>query len=103
MGLLQIAVIWGVATAALFPSPVRSGEWESYQDLKEAIVRSKSKRDVLLPFWVNSLDYQRPYYFWDVPSEKKRGGVNVNSPVINSHVVNGDVVDISRGNTERNP
>lgn len=70
--LLQIIMIWGAAQAALFSFPAHAGEWESYKDLKQALVRSPARRDVPLPLWVNRLDYTRPYYFWDVtPAERK--------------------------------
>lgn len=71
MGLIQIALIWGAASSALFSSPVQSGEWENFKDLKEALVRSSAKRDVLLPNWVSTLDYKRSYSFYDVSALKK--------------------------------
>lgn len=71
MSLVQILLIWGAASAALFSSPVQSGEWENFKDLKEALVRSPAKRDVLLPNWVSTLDYKRSNSFYDVSALKK--------------------------------
>lgn len=66
MSLAQILVIWGAASAALFSFPVHSGEWENFKDLKEALVRSSARRDVPLPAWAASLEYHRPFHFYDV-------------------------------------
>jgi hypothetical protein len=71
MGLVQIVMIWGAASAALFPFPAPAGEWENFKDLKEALVRSSAKRDRPLPPWVASLDYQRPSHFYDLTPLKK--------------------------------
>lgn len=68
MSLVQIAMIWGAASAALFSFPAQSGEWENFQALKEAMVRSSARRDVPLPAWASSLDYKRSYHFWDLPA-----------------------------------
>lgn len=73
MGLVQIFVIWGVASAALFPSISSAGEWEEYKDLKAAMVRSSAKRDFQLPVWITTLDRPRPgtwYWTGPKPSEK---------------------------------
>lgn len=65
MSLVQILAIWGAASAALFTSPVQSGEWENFKDLKEAMVRSKAVKDVPLPPWVSRLEYKRPdVWYW---------------------------------------
>ncbi len=68
MALVQIIMIWGAASAALFPSPSSAGEFEEYQALKAAMVRSVAKRDIPLPPWVSNLDYRRPdsFYWFDV-------------------------------------
>lgn len=76
MSLVQIAMIWGAASAALFSLPVKSGEWENFKDLKEALVRSSSKRDLPLPTWATKLDYPRPYHFYDLPANKKTEKTN---------------------------
>lgn len=72
MGLIQIALIWGAASLALFSSPVQSGEWENFKDLKEALVRSSARRDLPLPVWAASLEYPRPYHFYDVPKKTEK-------------------------------
>ena len=73
MGLLQIAMIWGAASSALFSSPVQSGEWENFKDLKEALVRSRADRDFPLPVWAVKLDYPRPFHFYDVtPAQREK-------------------------------
>lgn len=71
MSLVQILAIWGAASAALFSSPVQSGEWENFKDLKEALVRSPARRDVPLPPWVANLDYRRADSFYDPSALKK--------------------------------
>lgn len=71
MGLIQIVLIWGAASSALFSPPVQSGEWENFKDLKEALVRSSSKRDIPLPRWAANLDYPRPFHFYDLPVDKR--------------------------------
>lgn len=71
MGLIQIALIWGAASSALFHTPSFAGEWEHYQDLKSAMVRSKARSDVPLPIWASSLVYPRPSFFYDLPIIKK--------------------------------
>lgn len=71
MSLAQIALIWGAASSALFSSPVQSGEWENFKDLKQALVRSSSKHDIPLPRWASNLDYPRPFHFYDVPVDKR--------------------------------
>jgi len=76
MSLVQILAIWGAASAALFSFPVQSGEWENFKDLKEALVRSSSKRDLPLPIWASSLDYPRPFHFYDLPANKKTEKLN---------------------------
>lgn len=72
MSLVQILVIWGAASAALFSLPVHSGEWENFKDLKEALVRSSATRDRSLPRWAMNLDYIRPYHFYDVPNKTEK-------------------------------
>jgi len=80
-------MIWGAAQAALFsfPSQVQAGEWENYQDLKAALVRSPARRDVPLPSWVSNLDYRRADIFYDVSAlqktEKKSNASTIPSPV----------------------
>lgn len=71
MSLVQIAMIWGAASAALFSFPAQSGEWENFKELKEALVRSSSKRDIPLPRWAANLDYPRPFHFYDLPVDKR--------------------------------
>lgn len=71
MSLVQILVIWGAASAALFSFPAQSGEWENFKDLKEALVRSSARRDLPLPVWASKLDYPRPFYFYDLPANKQ--------------------------------
>lgn len=66
---LQIILIWGAASAALFSSPARAGEYEHYKDLRAALVRSDANRDRALPAWVGKLEYKRPdHWYW--PSAK---------------------------------
>lgn len=70
MATLQITLIWGAASAALFPSVSQSSEWDDYKELKAAMVRSTAKRDVPLPGWVASLDKPRPdHWYWLGPSK----------------------------------
>ena len=80
MGLIQIALIWGAASSALFSSPVQSGEWENFKDLKEALVRSSARRDLPLPVWAANLDYLRPYHFYDVPKKTEKPDDSPPSP-----------------------
>lgn len=70
MGLVQIVLIWGVASAALFPSASPAGEWEDFKELKSAMVRSSAKRDFPLPVWASSLEYFRAPSWYDVPAQK---------------------------------
>lgn len=70
MSLVQILVIWGAASAALFSFPVYSGEWENFKELKAAMVRSAARRDIPLPPWASTLDYVRPYHFWDLQPKR---------------------------------
>jgi hypothetical protein len=60
----QNLAFWGVALAALFSIPVQAGEWENYLELKEAVVRSKAKRDIPLPSWIDARPYEpRPHSY----------------------------------------
>lgn len=85
MGLVQIVLIWGVASAALFPFPVYSGEWENFKELQDSIVRSAARRDRPLPSWAISLDYRRPQYFWDLKKSTKEQKSD-ETPVLSSPV-----------------
>lgn len=65
MSLVQILAIWGAASAALFSIPATAGEYESYKDLRAALVRSESRRDIPLPPWAARLEYKRPdVWYW---------------------------------------
>lgn len=87
MGLVQIVLIWGAASAALFPSVSQSSEWDDYKELKAAMVRSSAKRDLPLPSWVSTLDKPRPvHWYWLGPSKAVSAPLpeikqNVSSPV----------------------
>jgi len=77
MGLVQILAICGAASAALFPSLSHAGEWEEFKALKEAMVRSTSKRDLPLPAWAAALDYPRPAHWqWGAPKKMKESDVD---------------------------
>lgn len=76
MGLVQIVLIWGVASAALFPSISSAGEWEEFKDLKAAMVRSSAKRDFQLPVWITTLDHPRPeIWYWIGPKPAEKPGI----------------------------
>lgn len=78
MGLVQIVLVWGVASAALFPSPSEAGEWEEYEALKKAVVRSHAKTDWPLPKWAAALEYERPAHWqWGAKSGNSKKAPDV--------------------------
>lgn len=51
---------------AFFPLIASAGEWEAYQELKAAMVRSTAKAPRPLPKWLEALDFEpRPHYWLD--------------------------------------
>lgn len=51
---------------AFFPLIACAGEWEAYQELKAAMVRSTAKAPRPLPKWLEALDFEpRPHYWLD--------------------------------------
>lgn len=51
---------------AFFPIIACAGEWEAYQELKAAMVRSTAKATRPLPKWLDALDFEpRPHYWLD--------------------------------------
>lgn len=91
MGLVQIFMIWGALSGALFPFPSQAGEWEEYRLLKDAMVRSSAKRDLPLPPWAAGLDYRRAEHWFplgklpvvpiDTPKEKHDAKASFPAPV----------------------
>lgn len=81
MGLLQIILIWGALSGALFPSVSLAGEWEEYKALKDAMVRSTVKRDLPLPVWAAALDYPRAAHWqWSGKSDSETKALDAPPP-----------------------
>lgn len=83
MGPVQILVIWGALSGALFPPVSQAGEWEEFKALKDAMVRSTAKRDLPLPVWASSLDYQRAdHWYWSSGPAPEKKAPDVPPPVV---------------------
>lgn len=58
----QIVMVWAALSSAVFPIVTIAGEWEAYQDLKAAMVRSTAKHDRPIPKWLVAPDFKpRPW------------------------------------------
>lgn len=83
---------------ALFSSLVHANEWQAYQDIKAALIRSTSKHDRPLPKWLAAQDFEPRAHYW--LNEKKSSGpvlpeINHESPPTASPVTSAPVAPVS--------
>lgn len=72
---------------AFFPILAGAGEWESYKDLKAAMVRSEAKRDLPLPPWIAAPVLQpRPWPDTQTPTDDRRSFIVQPPPPVASCV-----------------
>jgi len=58
-------------SGAVFQFPAFASELDEYYALKDALVRSKAKKDRPLPRWIKSEEYEPRPHYWLTPKARQ--------------------------------